>query len=98
MVDMNVPMDEETEKALSSIKSSLIDAHIVYKDDGSELDVVIAIGRDSENDPCDDDVFYYCEDTNDLRSLLKGAKGWETNNSDFYITSFEDGDVKWEAK
>ena len=98
MVDMNKPMDAETEKALAAITSNLIDAHIVYKDNHSELDVTIAIGRDSENDPCDDDIFYYCENTADLRSLLKGAEGWETNGNDFYITAFADGNVSWEAK
>ena len=99
MVDMNTLMDDETEKALAAITSNLIDAHIVYNDDKSELDVTIAIGCNSENVPCDDDsVFYYCENTNDLRSLLKGANGWETNGSDFYITAFADGNVTWEAK
>ena len=96
MVNMNQPMDELTEKALSQCDHSVIDAHIVFKDNGSEDDVSIAVGL-SEGE-CDDDAFYYADGINDLRSLLKGSCGWDTNCSDFYITSFSNGDVYWEAK
>lgn len=96
MVNMNKPMDELTEKALSQCYHSVIDAHIVFTDDGSEDDVSIAVGL-SEGE-CDDDAFYYAGGINDLRSLLKGSCGWETNGSGFYITSFSNGEVSWEAK
>lgn len=97
MVDMNQPMDSETECALAKIGDGIIDATIVYKDDQSSIETAIAVGL-SEVDCPDEDIFYYCENINDLRSLLKGAAGWENNNSDFYITAFSNGEVHWEAK
>lgn len=96
MVDMNKHMNDDTEKALASIKDGVIDAHIVYKDDHSELDVAIAVG--SCKVTRDDDIFYHCRGINDLRAILKGAYNMENNNSDFFITSFTDGSVRWEAK
>ena len=97
MVDMNQPMDTETECALAEIGDEIIDVTVVYKDDQSTLETAIAVGL-SEADCNDDDIFYYCENSNDLRSLLKGANGWETNNSDFYIVAFSNGKVNWVAK
>lgn len=97
MVDMNEPMDPETESKLAEIGAEIIEATIVYRDDQSTLEVNIAVGL-SEDDCPDEDIFYYCENSNDLRSLLKGADGWEDNNSDFYITAFSNGVVSWEAK
>ena len=95
MVDMNKPMDEETEKALAACGNAIIDAHIVYKSDGSEDDVSIGVGIDPDGD---DDVFYHADGINDLRALLKCAYNLENNNADFYITSFSNGDVAWSAK
>lgn len=97
MLDMTTLMDDKTEKALAQCDCALIEAHIVYKDDKSELDVYIGVGI-SPDDTNDDEVFYYAESINALRSLLKGAHNWEHNNEDFYITSFSKGDVKWVAK
>lgn len=97
MVDMNQPMDTETECALAEIGAEIIDVTIVYKDNQNTLETAIAVGL-SETDCNDEDIFYYCENINDLRSLLKGAKGWETNNSDFYIVEFSNGKVNWVAK
>lgn len=97
MLDMTTLMDDTTEKALAACDTAIIDAHIVYKDDNSELDVNIGVGI-SPDDTNDDEVFYYAESINALRSLLKGAHNWEHNNEDFYITSFSNGDVTWKAK
>lgn len=97
MVDMNQPMDAETERALAEIGTEIINATIVYKDDKSTLETNIAV-RLSEADCPDEDIFYYCENVNDLRSLLKGANGWSTNNSDFYIIAFSNGKVNWVAQ
>ncbi len=95
MVDMNKPMDNETEKVLAKCYKAILDAHIVYKNDNSELDVTIGVGISP--DETDDDLFYCADTINDLRSLLKGSYNWENNNADFYITSFSNGDVTWEA-
>ena len=97
MIDMNVPMDETTETALSQISNEIISATVVFKDDKSEADVSIAVGL-SEHEVNDEDVFYYAHNVDSLRSLLKGAKDWECNASDFYIISFGNGKVSWEAK
>lgn len=97
MLDMNMLMDNETEKALSACGNGIIEAHIVYKDDKSELDVYIGVGI-SPDETNDDEMFYYADSINDLRSLLKGSHNWEHNNEDFYITSFSKDDVKWVAK
>ena len=95
MIDMNNPMDDVTEKALSQCYNTILDAHIVFKDTKTELDVTIGVGISP--DETDDDLFYCADTINDLRSLLKGAYNWENNNADFYITSFSNGDVTWEA-
>ena len=52
MIDMNVPMDETTENALSQISNEIISATVVFKDDKSEADVSIAVGlsEDEVND------------------------------------------------
>ena len=97
MLDMTTLMDNETEKALAACGTGIIEAHIVYKDDKSELDVYIGVGI-SPDDTNDDEMFYYADSINELRSLLKGAHNWEHNNEDFYITSFSKDDVKWVAK
>ena len=96
MVDMNKTMDDATEQALAKCDNTIIDAHIVYKNDNSELDVTIGVGVSP--DDTDDDLFYYADTINDLRSLLKGAYNWKNNNADFYITSFSNGVVTWKAQ
>ena len=95
MIDMNNPMDDVTEKASSQCYNTILDAHIVFKDTKTELDVTIGVGISP--DETDADLFYCADTINDLRSLLKGAYNWENNNADFYITSFSNGDVTWEA-
>jgi hypothetical protein len=95
MSAINTPMDEETEKALREISNEVITANVIFKDDNSELEVSIAVG--SNENLNDDDVFYYLDNTNELRSLLKGSNNWEHNKEDFYIQSFTNGKVYWKA-
>lgn len=81
--------DNEISKEISK---EIITANVVFKDD-SELIALIAVGL-SDNECNDDEIFYYVNDTSELKSLLN--KG---NDSDFYIKSFSNsnGNLYWES-
>jgi hypothetical protein len=88
MVDMNAPLSAEIENELALIEANeVLEATIKWKDTEETEEVNIAMHGDMG---ADDDIFFYCESTNDFRALLK-----PDNGEDFVVTEFLGGKSKY---
>lgn len=93
MVDVNKKLPDEIESQLELIGSDTeLECRVRFKDDGDELDVIIALhGYDEERDrDIDDRVFYYCDSLNDFRALLD-----EETSDDFTVIAFSGTKASW---